>query len=116
MNIHQEIEDMAKKCCVCQENGVSLRQVFPAWPDAEQPWEEIPFDFAVDSYSKFPFIRPVSAANTTSTIAALQSIFAIAGLPRTIVNDNGTRFTSMEFNRFCEANAEHLTTAPFHPA
>lgn len=127
-NIDQEIESMAKKCTICQENGDNPKQVFSAWPEAEQPWERIHIDFAgpflnkmwliaVDSYSKFPFVRPVSVATSGSTIAALQSFFAIEGLPRTIVTDNGTQFTSSEFKRFCEVNAiEHLTTAPFHPA
>ncbi|XP_036317367.1 uncharacterized protein K02A2.6-like [Rhagoletis pomonella] len=56
-------------------------------------------------------------ATTSSTITALQKIFSVEGLPKTIVSDNGPQFTSEEFQTFCKLNTiEHLTSAPFHPA
>ncbi|XP_046811309.1 uncharacterized protein K02A2.6-like [Lucilia cuprina] len=71
----------------------------------------------VDSYSQFPYVAKIKNATSTSTIKSLQSIFAIEGLPETIITDNGTQFSTKEFNKFCEINGiQHLTTAPFHPA
>ena len=46
-----------------------------------------------------------------------QQIFAIERLPDTIVTDNGTQFTSQEFQRFCiQHQIEHLTSPIFYPA
>ncbi|GBP47737.1 Uncharacterized protein K02A2.6 [Eumeta japonica] len=39
------------------------------------------------------------------------------GLPRTIVTDNATPFTSARFRRYCEVNdIKHVTIPPYHPA
>ena len=52
----------------------------------------------------------------TSTIDALRFLFSRFGVPKTIVSDNGTQFTSKEFQEFCKAlSIEHLTTAIYHP-
>ena len=46
-------------------------------------------------------MQNVGQTTAEETISALQQIFAIEGLPDTIVTDNGTQFTSQEFQRFC---------------
>ncbi|XP_054745984.1 uncharacterized protein K02A2.6-like [Anastrepha obliqua] len=51
------------------------------------------------------------------TISALAAIFAIEGIPNTLVSDNGPQLTSEEFKTFCaHLGIKHLTSAPFHPA
>ena len=57
--------------------------------------------------------------NTTSsaTICALRQIFAIEGLPETIVKDNETQLTSKQFEEFRkQLNISHITSPMFHPA
>ena len=44
-------------------------------------------------------------------------MFATHGLPAMIVSDNGTAFTSGEFQAFVKQNGiRHITSAPYHPA
>ncbi|XP_036345449.1 uncharacterized protein K02A2.6-like [Rhagoletis pomonella] len=126
--IDEAIERLCKTCAICATTAASPKQHYSSWPPAAKPWEIIHIDFAgpffgsmwliiVDSLSKFPYTIEMSTTTSTATISALQKVFAIEGLPETIVSDNGTQFTSWEFQKFCELNAiTHLTTAPFHPA
>ena len=47
----------------------------------------------------------------------MRSTFATFGIPETLVTDNGTNFTSAEFEEFLKSNGIHHTrTAPYHPA
>jgi hypothetical protein len=59
----------------------------------------------------------MSQANSTNTIVALRHIFSYFGLPEHLVTDNGTQFTSVEFQTFLALNDIHHTkTSPGHPA
>jgi transposase InsO family protein len=59
----------------------------------------------------------MSNATSTTAITALRHIFSNFGLPEHIVSDNGSQFTSEEFQEFLnDNNIQHTTTAPGHPA
>ena len=59
----------------------------------------------------------VNTATTAITIQKLMSMFATHGLPRTVVSNNGSVFTSSEFETFLQKNGvHHIRTAPYHPA
>ena len=93
-----------------------------SWPTG--PWQSIHIDFAgpfmskmflviVDAYSRFLEIVPINRATSTGTIAAMQRVFGIFGLPSHVVSGNGAQFTSEEFKRFLKANGIlHTCTAP----
>ena len=52
-----------------------------------------------------------------STLLKLLQTFATHGLPCTLVSDNGTAFTSQEFQTFCKINGiKHIRSAPYHSA
>ncbi|XP_043064465.1 uncharacterized protein K02A2.6-like [Drosophila ficusphila] len=99
-----------------------------SWPAAKTAWERIHIDFAgpifdamwlicVDAYSQFTFVIQMSSTTTANTIAALSSIFAIEGYPKTMVSDNRPQLTANAFEEFCKLHGiKHVTTAPFHPA
>lgn len=81
----------------------------------KQPWERLHADFAgpflgrmflivIDAFSKWLEVKPLSAATSGVTIEHLHSIFATHGLPKIFVTDNGTPFTSAEFQSFTENN------------
>jgi len=71
----------------------------------------------VDAYTKWLEVHAVENATSETTIRKLDQIFTTHGLPETIVTDNGTVFTSREFQDFTMQNGiRHVTTAPYHPA
>ena len=82
---------------------------------ASDPWSQLHLDYAgpflnrmflmlVDAHYKWLEVVPVSAATSTATIEKLRAIFATHGLPEKIVTDNGTVFTSEEFENFLRQN------------
>ena len=54
----------------------------------------------------------VDRATSASIIEKLRKIFATHGVPKNIVSDNGSVFTSEEMKN----NIRHIRTAPFHPS
>ncbi|GFQ84139.1 uncharacterized protein K02A2.6 [Trichonephila clavata] len=92
------------------------------------PWECIHVDFAgpifehmffliVDAHSKWLEVYPMKTTTTKKTIECLRDSFARFGLPRVLVSDNGSQFTSYEFQRFMQRNGvKHKTSAPFKPS
>ena len=71
----------------------------------------------IDAHTKWMEVFHVPAATSTETIRQLRSTFARFGLPHTVVTDNGSCFTSEEFEVFLAKNGvRHVKTAPYHPA
>ncbi|XP_041565902.1 uncharacterized protein K02A2.6-like [Drosophila elegans] len=126
--IDDDIKSLAQSCSICKCNNPAPPREYQSWPAATTAWERIHIDFAgpifdamwlicVDAYSQFPFVIQMSSTTTANTIAALSSIFAIEGYPKTMVSDNGPQLTADAFEEFCKLHGiKHITTAPFHPA
>ena len=127
-SMDNDIEMVVKHCSPCQENAKGSKKEFGSWSWPLGSWHRIHLDFAgpylgkmflvmVDSFSKCLNVFPMLHATTESTISALRQEFAVHGLPLHIVTDNGTQFTSSEFQSFLSRNGIHHTcTAPSHPA
>ncbi|GFU80645.1 uncharacterized protein K02A2.6 [Trichonephila clavipes] len=70
----------------------------------------------VDAHSKWLEVYPMKVTTTKKTIECLRDSFARFGLPRVLVSDNGSQFTSYEFQRFMHKNGVTKTSAPFKPS
>ncbi|XP_063052002.1 uncharacterized protein K02A2.6-like [Engraulis encrasicolus] len=128
-NIDAEMEALVKNCLICQENrnNPPVAPLHP-WEVPDGPWRRIHIDYAgpwmgrmfliiVDAYSKWIDAYSVSNSTSTVTIECLRKSFSQQGLPEIIVSDNGTCFTSEQFQEFAEKNGiRHITTAPYHPS
>jgi hypothetical protein len=75
------------------------------------------FLVVIDAHSKWIDAYPMNSSTSMATIEKLRQSFAIHGLPETLVSDNGTCFTSQEFQIFTRKNGiKHIKSAPFRPA
>ena len=125
--IDDEIDEATRQCAACQAQARRPSKSYATWTWPSGPWRRLHIDFAgpflgkmflvvVDAYSKFLEVVPMSTATSAGTIKALRRLFAMFGLPVHIVSDNGTQFTSSEFESFLGKNGiAHTCTAPGHP-
>ena len=75
------------------------------------------FLIIVDAHSKWIEVIPLSAATSQTTIDSLRNIFATHGLPRILVTDNGSQFSSTDFETFLKINGiKHISSSPYHPS
>ena len=110
--IDKAIEERVKSCYLCQQGQKSpAKAPLHPWEWPNRPWSRLHVDYAgpfmgkmflitVDAYSKWIEVQLVPSATSQNTIQKLRSIFATHGLPEVLVSDNGTAFTSTEFQEF----------------
>ncbi len=126
--LDEQIEKTTKTCSTCaQASPDADKQQLRQWTTPEKPWERIHLDFAgpfagsmwlllVDALTCWPEAKRLRAATTATTTEALREIFATHGLPEVVVTDNGTPFTSADFEEFCnQRGIRHICTPPYHP-
>ena len=128
-NMDKELENKVKHCGQCQVNRKAppVAPLHP-WEWPQEPWERLHLDYAgpfmdhmflviVDTHSKWVDKYIVNQATSKATINKLRTSFATHGLPRVIVTDNGSNFTSTEFEDFLTQNSiKHIKSAPLHPS
>ena len=125
----QEIVKKVKGCDKCQANQSAPAEApLHPWEWLGLPWSRIHIDYAgpykgemflvvVDAYSKWLEVHRMKSITLTATIEKLREMFATHGLPATLVSDNGSNFTSSEFQEFMKKNGiKHIKVAPYHPA
>ena len=110
--IDQQIEETVKSCDVCQKTRHSPPPApLHPWEFPDAPWEWLHADFVgpflgkmflvvIDAYSKWMEVKCLSTATSSTTVEQFHAIFATHGLPKNLVTDNGTQFTSTEFEPF----------------
>ena len=125
----QDIVKEVKRCDKCQSHQRAPAEApLHPWEWPGLPWSRLHIDYAgpykgeiflvvVDAYSKWLDVHCMKSTTSTATIEKLREIFATHGLPATLVSDNGSNFTSSEFEEFMKKNGiKHVKVAPYHPA
>lgn len=128
-NMDREIEEKVNMCPECQETQkMPKRAPIHPWEWSRAPWTRLHLDFAgpmngnyflivVDSYSKWLDVRLVSGPSAAAVVKVLRELFATHGIPDVCVSDNGTAFTSAEFQQFLHSNGiRQALVAPYHPS
>ena len=127
--IDQDIVKEVKCCDKCQSHqSVPTEAPLHPWEWPGLPWSRIHIDYAgpykgemflvvIDAFSKWLEVHCMKSTTSAATIEKLREIFAIHGLPATLVSDNGSNFTSSEFQEFMKKNGiRRVKVAPNHPA
>lgn len=128
--IDKDIEGIAKNCELCAKySNVPTKFKDHHWEYPKAPWERVHIDYAgpfegmmlliiTDAFSKWLEVKVTKSITAASTIALMDDVFATFGVPLMIVSDNGSNFTSAEFNNFLTRVGVkyHKYTAPYHPS
>ena len=127
-NIDADISQMVSGCAICQtyRRQAPVTPLHPwAWPT--RPWERIHVDYCgpvsgqmmlviADACTKWLDVHVTTRSTAEVTVEELRKSFSCWGLPKVIVTDNATCFTSPTFQSFCAKNGiRHLLTAPLSP-
>lgn len=128
-NLQNDLEELARNCFECNMNKNNpVKENKHIWEPTDTPFERIHVDFAgpfygkwffvmVDAYSKWPEIHIVKNITAGTIIEKCQEIFGTFGLPKFMVSDNGSTFTSAQFKSFLQKNNIQLKlTAPYNPS
>ena len=125
-----------QSCDICQRTtskGKTVRVPLQKMPLIDEPFQRVAVDLVgpiqlattkgnryiltlVDYATRFPEAVPLSNIETEGVAEALVDIFCRVGVPREMLSDMGTQFTSglmSEVSRL--VSMKHLTTAPYHP-
>lgn len=127
--IDSDIEQLVRSCPNCSIVKSNPKKVEThVWEATNKPFDRVHADFAgpylnkfffilVDAYSKFPFVYVIDNITAKTTIRVCKEIFAMFGIPRVFVTDNGRTFCSAEFQNFLKHNnTVSKFTAPYNPA
>ena len=78
----------------------------------QQSW----FLIVVDYYSKFPFVRKLHNLTAGAVVKQTKMLFTENRIPETLLCDNGTQFTSAEFQQLAKQYSfEVVTSSPHYP-
>lgn len=70
----------------------------------------------IDAYTKYIYLKPVRNTKSNTTIRVLKEYFGIFGVPRRVISDRGTSFSSTLFKKFVNAkNVKHVMNAVATP-
>ena len=120
--ISEDIKVTYHRCDVCAEFARTQQKEILQYVETPQArWEQLdPFSLknthyllAVDYFSQFPVVRKLQSLHSVGVIKHLKEIFTEIGVPRCIVSDGGTQFTSQEFKDFTRRwDIQHRITSP----
>ena len=128
-HLESDIKQCVKHCYPCQShrNGPA-KEPLHHWEWPTEPWQKIHLDYAgpmkgcmilivMDAHTKWIDADLRHTASSNATIERLRQCFTTHGLPCMIVTDNGTCFSSSEFNEFtCLNDIIHKFVSPHHQA
>ena len=135
-SMRKEIKEYCKACKECNENSkCTLKAYLHPHELAQAPFQVIGIDFlgpikpastngnkhilvVTDYFSRWPEAIALKDQKALTTAKCLfDKIVTRHGMPKAIISDRGTNFTSKLFKYFCEKlKIRHKLTTSYHPA
>lgn len=122
-----DIREWVSACPSCNSLAPhQQRQPLLQQPAPDLPWTAVATDIfewrgkhflvLVDSYSNWFEVDQLHSLSSSAVIGRLRRHFATFGSPARLQSDNGSQFTSAEFQRFTSQwNFKHFTSSPEYP-
>ena len=129
-----EVKEYVSSCKSCQKASRKDKARVPLQPlqCESEPFSKVAFDLVgplprttsgyryvltmMDLYSKFPAAVPLKKVDNVTVIEAMMEVFASYGLPKVLLTDQGSVFTSRLTRAMCEQfQIEKIQTSPYHP-
>ncbi|KAE8737994.1 hypothetical protein FOCC_FOCC016536 [Frankliniella occidentalis] len=125
-SLGEDITQLVSHCSICALVNFKPDKVFVPWPAPATPFERVHIDFyerrslsyfiVCDAYSKWLHVAHMQSTRAPFVIKELLAIFAIFGLPKFLVSDNGPPFDSNEYAEFCtQFNIKIMHSPPYCP-
>ena len=124
--ISRDIANLVQNCTTCQKLRPTPHEPLLVSPFPSRPWEKLGMDLfeldkhtyliVVDYFSRWPEIRKLDGLTANHVIMAVKGIFAVHGIPDTVVSDNGPQFSAYQFKEFSDQyQFTHITSSPRYP-
>ena len=129
-----QVKNYVRTCAGCQKNGRQDRARAPLQPlpIVSEPFSRVAFDLvgplprttsghkylltAMCLYTKFPEAIPLKKVDNHSVLEAMMEIFSRYGIPKELLTDQGSVFTSRLTRHMCKTFEVHkIQTSPYHP-
>ena len=122
--ISEDIRHTYHHCHICAKFArTQQRETFQYIETLQTAWEQLGLDIftlrntqyllVIDYFSQFPVVKQLQSLHSLSVIKHLKDIFTEIGIPRCIVSDGVTQFTSQEFQDFTKTwGIHHRVTSP----
>ena len=124
--ITYDIQQLIKKCMICQEYGKSQSLIRTTQELLPLPWHTLVTDLfywkrmdfliVADVFSKYMLVRKLTNSTSAAVCTELSKIITELGLPHVIRSDNGPCYNSKELQWFLQCySITHQTSSPNHP-
>ena len=129
-----EVKEYVRTCAACQRASRKDKARAPLQPlqCEDEPFSKVAFDLVgplpksksgfryvltmMDLFTKYPAAVPLKRVDNTTVIEAMMDVFSCYGLPKMLLTDQGSVFTSKLTRAMCEQfGIEKIQTSPYHP-
>ena len=130
----QEVKEYIRSCKGCQMSSRKDKARAPLQPlqVESEPFSKVAFDLVgplptssrgfkyvltmMDLFSKFPAAVPLKRVDNLTVLDAMLDVFSCYGLPKVLLTDQGSVFTSRLTKAMCsQFGITKIQTTPYHP-